>query len=248
MRRKTGIGLVLLLMAAAPAYSQQSTTPPNATTPDSKQSAPTTPAPTIKTPPSASIRNWKSYCSEEAEYCVSYPPDWDLVGDVMEGNGAVMAPPQGKKDKSLWNQVTVSVTDLPEPEKGKEPASFDDILTSALSGLPGKNVQTLQRSELTLHGRDAELVKVKYEDKETGQPWVEEIVFIDDELAIYSIALRATPDDVDSLEETFRRIVATWRPSEAPPAVPPKRATPQKPTTSKPPSTKALATKPTPPK
>jgi hypothetical protein len=101
---------------------------------------------------------------------------------------------------------------------------------------------------LTLHGRDAELVKVKYEDKETGQPWVEEIVFIDDELAIYSIALRATPDDVDSLEETFRRIVATWRPSEAPPAVPPKRATPQKPTTSKPPSTKAPATKPTPPK
>ncbi len=160
------------------------------------------------------MHHWKTYCSEEAEYCISYPVDWDVIGDVMEGNGVVMAPPQNGKEKDLWNDVTVSVTDLPESE-GKEPPSFDDVVSVALNGLPGKNVETLQRSQLTLHGRDAELIKVRYNDKETNQPWVEEIVFIDDQLAIYSIALRATPNDVAALEETFRKIVATWRPSEA---------------------------------
>jgi len=234
MRRKTVFGLVLLLIAAAPAYSKQS---PSNQKPDTQQKPPTTSKPsssTAQTPPTSkttagSTRNWKTYCSEEAEYCISYPPDWDMVGDVMEGNGVVMAPSQPGKDKSQWDEITVSVTDLPEPEKGKERPSFDDILSVALDGLPGKNVQTLQRTEMTLHGRDAELVKVSYDDKETGKPWVEEIVFIDDELAIYSVALRATPEDVDGLEESFRKIVATWRPSEAPPAVPAKPATPKKP-------------------
>jgi hypothetical protein len=244
MRRKTVFGLVLLLIAAAPAYSLQS---PSTQKPASQQK-PTTSKPGSSTAqsssasksPAASTRNWKTYCSEEAEYCISYPPDWDMVGDVMEGNGVVMAPPQEGKDKSLWNEITVSVTDLPEPEKGKESPSFDDILSVALQGLPGNNVQTSQRTEMTLHGRDAELIKVHYDDKETGKPWVEEIVFIDDELAIYSIALRVVPEDVDGMEETFRKIVATWRPSEAPPAVPAMPAAPKKAAS----STKAPATKP----
>jgi hypothetical protein len=239
MRRMTGFGLVLL-MTAAPAFSQQ---PPSSQKPSSKPATTSKQAsqnPSTSKPAASSMRNWKTYCSEEAEYCISYPPDWDVVGDVMEGNGVVMAPPQPGKDKSMWDEITVSVTDLPDPEKGKERPSFDDILSVALNGLPGNNVQTLQRTEMTLHGRDAELVKVRYDDKETGKPWVEEIVFIDDELAIYSIALRATPEDVDSLEDTFRKIVASWRPSEAPPAVPAKPAAPKKPAA----PTKAPATKP----
>ncbi|HEU5403500.1 MAG TPA: hypothetical protein VFU86_19255 [Terriglobales bacterium] len=211
MRRKIEIGLVLLLLTA-PAFSLQ-------TQQNSQANKPSTPKPKTATsgkssPEKESVHHWKTYCSEEAEYCISYPPDWDVVGDVMEGNGVVMAPPQNGKEKDLWDDVTVSVTDLPDSE-GKVPPSFDDIVSVALNGLPGKNVETLQRSQLTLHDRDAELIKVRYNDKETNRAWVEEIVFIDDQLAIYSIALRATPDDVAGLEETFRRIVATWRPSEA---------------------------------
>lgn len=232
MRRNIGIGLVLCLMTA-PAFALQ------ATQKSPKPTKPATPSSTSKTGASgksssgkASLHHWKTYCSEEAEYCISYPPDWDVVGDVMEGNGIVMAPPQNGKDKNLWNDVTVSVTDLPENE-GKEPPSFDDVVSVALSGLPGKNVETLQRSQLTLHGRDAELIKVRYNDKETNQAWVEEIVFIDDQLAIYSIALRATPNDVAGLEETFRRIVATWRPSE--PETEPKQPVKPKAPATKPP-------------
>jgi hypothetical protein len=212
MQRAIGFGLVLFLMTA-PAFSLQAgQKAPQANKPATSSA----PKSTVRKSPSdkSAIHHWKTYCSEEAEYCISYPPDWDVVGDVMEGNGVVMAPPQNGKDKNLWNNVTVSVTDLPENE-GQQPPSFDDIVSVALNGLPGKNVETLQRSQLTLHNRDAELIKVRYNDKETNQPWVEEIVFIDDQLAIYSIALRATPDDVAGLEETFRKIVATWRPSEA---------------------------------
>lgn len=156
-----------------------------------------------------------------------------------------MAPPQPGKDKSQWNAITATVTALPEQPNGHERPSFDEILSAALADLPGKNVQTLQRTQMTLHDRDAELAKVQYEDKETGKPWVEEIVFIDDELAIYSIALRAVPEDVPALEETFRKIVATWRPSEVQPALPAKPAVP---TPSAPPASKAPATKPAPPK
>ncbi len=262
MRRKTGIGLVLLLMTAAPAYPQTSSAPqkpsgdasvapaaPGRGASSSSQgqssasSSKHVSGQTKSFSTRTSLRNWKNYCSEEAEYCVSYPPDWDVVGDVMEGTGVVMAPPQEGKDKSLWDEITVSVTDLPEPEKGKERPSFDDIVSVALNGLPGDNVQTLQRSELTLHDRDAELIKVSYNEKDTNRPWIEEIVFIDDELAIYSIALRATPNDVAALEETFRKIVATWRPSEAGPAAP---ETPAKPASPKPPVKKAPAAK-TPP-
>ncbi len=222
MRHKIGFGLVLIL-TAAPAFSLQATqkTPPANKPATSSSTSSTSKA--VASGKSSSekspVHHWKTYCSEEAEYCISYPPDWDVVGDVMEGNGVVMAPPQSGKEKDLWNAVTVSVTDLPESE-GKEPPSFDDVVSVALNGLPGKNVETLQRSQLTLHGRDAELIKVRYNDKETNQSWVEEIVFIDDQLAIYSIALRATPNDVAALEETFRKIVATWRPSEVEPTEP----------------------------
>lgn len=236
MRRTTVFGLVLLI--AAPAFSLQAparqsspTKPPSATASQKSQSS----------SPKSSVAKWKSYCSEEAEYCIGYPSDWDMVGDVMEGNGVVMAPPQPGKDKSLWDEITVSVTDLPQPENGKEPPSFDEILSVALNGLPGKNVETLQRTQMTIRDRDAELIKVKYDDKETGQPWVEEIVFIDDELAIYSIALRATPQDVEGLEETFRKVVATWRTTDEDTADPAAKPVPEKP---KPPATKAPAAKP----
>jgi hypothetical protein len=211
MRHETRIGLVLIAMTA-PAFSFQA----EHKTPQSNKPATSSPKSRVasKSSENATVHHWKTYCSEEAEYCVSYPPDWDVIGDVMEGNGVVMAPPQNGKEKDLWNDITVTVADLPESE-GQQAPSFDDIVSVALNGLPGKNVETLQRSQLTLHERDAELIKVRYNDKETNQPWVEEIVFIDDQLAIYAIALRATPNDVAGLEETFRRIVATWRPSEA---------------------------------
>lgn len=205
----------MLIVMTAPAFSLQAAQKPSQTNRGATASSASKAAvPGKSSSEKASIHHWKNYCSEEAEYCISYPPDWDVVGDVMEGNGVVMAPPQNGKEKDLWDDVTVSVTDLPESE-GQQPPSFDDVVSVALNGLPGNNVETLQRSQLTLHDRDAELIKVRYDDKETNRPWVEEIVFIDDQLAIYSIALRATPDDVAGLEETFRRIVATWRPSEA---------------------------------
>jgi hypothetical protein len=246
MRRAIGFGLVLFL-TTTPAFSVQSPLASHETAfprtsylaPGPQATKPVTPAPKAPASKSSSaklsLHNWKTYCSEEAEYCISYPPDWEVVGDVMEGNGVVMAPPQNGKDKALWNGVTVSVTDLPD-EEGQQPPSFDDIVSVALSGLPGKNVETLQRSQMTLHDRDAELIKVRYNDKETNQSWIEEIVFIDDQLAIYSIALRATPNDVPGLEETFRRIVATWRPSE--PESPAPAPKPKPPATKAPPGSK----------
>lgn len=160
------------------------------------------------------------------------------MGDVFEGTGVVMAPPQEGKDKSQWDEVTASVAYLPETED-KDPPTFDEILSVALKDLPGKNVQTLQRTELTLAKRPAQLVKVRYDDNNSGKTWVEEIVFIDDGDAIYSTALRSAPEDLEKLEPVFRAIVATWRPSEEAPAVPAPPAAPKKPVTSTPPKPSA---------
>ncbi len=224
--RTLGIA-ALSLMLMAPLYSQESSskTPlpakPSSTQSSSKSSSAT--APKSKLAPKTPTGRWKTYCSEEAAYCIAYPPDWDVVGDVFEGTGIVIAPPQPAKDKAMWDAITASVSDLPTPENdtGKEPPSFDEVISVALSHLPGKQVQTLQRSSMTIHNRDAELVKVQYLDPGNDKAWVEEIVFIDDQEAIYSIALRAVPEDVDGLEAAFKKVVASWRPIEAPPAVPP---------------------------
>ena len=236
MRKRVATVAAIMITMAAVVYSQEVSPKPS-----SSSSKPTTnqkQAGTLKTKPAASasaeksatrssstpekvsIKGWKTYCSEEGAYCISYPPDWNVVGDVFEGTGIVMAPPQNGKDKSEWNEVTSSVANIPQVE-GKEPPTFDEILSVALKDLPGKNVQTLQRTELTLARRPAELVKVKYDDAKTNKPWVEEIVFIDDEDVIYSTALRTVPEDLENLEPVFRTIVATWRPSEEAPAVPP---------------------------
>ena len=94
-----------------------------------------------------------------------------------------MAPPQEGKDKSQWDEVTASVANIPEAH-GEEPPTFDEILSVAMKDLPGKNVQTLQRTELTLAKRPAQLVKMQYDDPNTKKTWIEEIVFIDDGDAI----------------------------------------------------------------
>lgn len=209
--------MATVLLAALHISAQETSSKP--TTSSKPAASSQKPAPSASSP-TLSIRNWKTYCSEEGAYCVSYPPTWDIMGDVFEGRGMVVAPTQNGKEKSMWNEITASVTDLPEEVAGKERPSFDEIISIALHDLPGEHVETLQRTEMELHQRPAELVKVKYVDPETKKPWIEEIVFIDDEEAIYSVALRAVPEDVPKLEDTFRTIVSTWRPSEAPPAVP----------------------------
>lgn len=236
------VAAVIVAMAAV-VYSQESSQKPSSSSSTTKQkqagtskskpaasaTAEKSAAQSSSAPAKVSIKGWKTYCSEEGAYCISYPPDWNVVGDVFEGTGIVMAPPQNGKDKSEWNQVTSSVANIPQVE-GKEPPTFDEILSIAMRDLPGKNVQTLQRTELTVARRPAELVKVKYDDPKTNKAWVEEIVFIDDEDAIYSTALRAAPEDLEKLEPVFRTIVATWRPSEEEPAVPPppaKKAAPK---------------------
>ncbi len=232
--RTLGIA-VLSLTLAAPLYSQESSSknPPPAkpAKPSTSESSSKAPASSSKSKlaPKTPTSRWKTYCSEEAAYCIAYPPDWDVVGDVFEGTGIVIAPPQPGKDRADWDAITASVSDLPTPESNtaKEPPSFDEVISVALSHLPGKQVQTLQRTSLTVHDRDAELVKVQYLDAGTNKPWVEEIVFIDDQEAIYSIALRAVPEDVEGLEAAFKKVVASWRPSEAPPAVPPSSPAPK---------------------
>jgi hypothetical protein len=233
--RTTLAAVAVLAILSAVVYAQESSSKPQAVPKAKSQTA--KPGGTTRPEPKVSVRGWKTYCSEEGAYCISYPPTWNVAGDVFEGTGVVVAPPQPGKEKSQWDTVTSSVAFVPEQQGNKEPPTFDEILTVAISSLPGKNVQTLHRTELTIAERPAQLVKLQYDDAETRKPWIEEIVFIDDGDAIYSTALRCAPEDLEKLEPTFRTMVATWRPSEEAPAVPEQPETKSVPKTN-PPATK----------
>ena len=103
-------------------------------------------------------------------------------------------------------------TDLPQPPAGKERPTFDELIGVVLESMrPGVHPQTLERKQMTLDGLPAQFLKLKY--VEDGRPWIEEIVLIDGEDVVYSMALRCTPDELPSFEPIFREIVGTWKSS-----------------------------------
>ncbi len=42
----------------------------------------------------------KHYCQRDGGFCFKYPSSWTMLGEVFDGNGVVIAPPQ-KLDKLL---------------------------------------------------------------------------------------------------------------------------------------------------
>jgi len=50
--------------------------------------AQTTPRSTQKSPP------WTEYCHGDGGFCFKYPASWSVLGEVFDGNGVVVAPPQ----------------------------------------------------------------------------------------------------------------------------------------------------------
>jgi hypothetical protein len=119
----------------------------------------------------------KPYCNHDLGYCFDYPANWKMLGDVYEGHGVTVAPPQ-PGDESQWAQVTVAAMDIPTPE-GKTPPTVDDLVT-ALTGKMAEqtaNMETVRRSQETLARHPAQLLQVRYD--EDGKRWGETIVAMD---------------------------------------------------------------------
>ena len=100
-------------------------------------------------PPARKSAAWKRYCQPDGGFCFKYPGSWSMLGEVFEGNGVVIAPPQ-KQDRSLWDAITVARV-VPPPTGDEEPLGLNGVIEQASSGLrqSGQDFQTLQRQERT---------------------------------------------------------------------------------------------------
>lgn len=139
-----------------------------------------------------------------------------MLGDIYDGNGVVVAPPQ-EGQESLWNEVTVARVAPPSEDGG---LGLDGVIDEAAKGMraAGQEFQTLRRQESTVDAKPSQLLKAKYRDKSTGRDWIEELVFIqgpDNE--IYSVALKTSPQAALRLEAVFSDVVRTWTLPEAEP-------------------------------
>lgn len=162
----------------------------------------------------------KRYCHPDGSFCFKYPGSWIVLGEVFDGNGVVVAPPQ-KLDKALWDGITVAMI-VPEPEGDEEPASVDVIIeqTSQSMRKGGQGFETLQRQHRTVDHQPAQMLKVRYHEKATDRDWVEEVVIIqgpDEEM--YSVALKCSPENLARLEPVFASVLDSWvLPDAEPPA------------------------------
>jgi hypothetical protein len=154
---------------------------------------------------------WKRYCQPKGGFCFKYPSSWSVLGEVYEGNGVVIAPPQ-KEDRSTWDSITVALV-IPPPEADKQPLGLDDVIQQATSSLQkdGQSFETLQRQERTIDHKPAQMLKVRYREKPDGRDWIEQIIFIEGpDNEIYSVVLKSFPQDFVGLEPTLREVLAGW--------------------------------------
>src|SRR3569833_1598552 len=85
--------------------------------------------PAVKKRRSGPMKPGMSYfCNQDLGYCFDFPMTWKMLGQVYDGYGAVVAPPQtGQQD--LWANVTVAAVEIPT-EEGKNPATVEDLVTT----------------------------------------------------------------------------------------------------------------------
>ena len=162
----------------------------------------------------------KRYCQPDGGFCFKYPGSWTMLGEVYDGNGVVVAPPQ-KLDKALWDEITVALI-VPPSEGDEEPVSLDVIIEQASKSMRegGQAFETLQRQQRTVDHKPAQMLKVRYREKATDRDWVEEMVFIQGpDREIYSVALKCAPENLARLEPVFAGVLESWvLPEPGPPA------------------------------
>jgi hypothetical protein len=171
--------------------------------------------------PTQKAATWKQYCQGEEGFCFKYPPSWSMLGEIFDGNGVVVAPPQNG-DRAVWDEVTVALV-IPPPEGDEDPVSIDQAIEKAVSSVRegGQSFETLQRQRRKVDDKPAELLKLHYVDKSNGREWIEELTFIEGpESGIYSVALKCAPSSLARMEPLFVRIVESWKlPEIEPPPV-----------------------------
>ncbi len=163
----------------------------------------------------------RRYCQSQGGFCFRYPAGWEMLGEILGGNGIVVAPTQTQARED-WDEVTVALV-VPAPQGDEAAVSIDQAIARAVSRVreSGQDLETVQRQQRRVDDKPAELLKVRYTDKNSGQQWVEELVFIEGpDSEIYSVGLKCTPSSLVRMEPQFSKIVESWTLPEAKPVQP----------------------------
>lgn len=163
----------------------------------------------------------KRYCQAQGGFCFRYPAAWNVLGEIFDGNGVVVAPSQSQSRED-WDEITVALV-VPAPRGDETRVTIDQAIASAVSRVreSGQDLETERRQQRRVDDKPGELVKVHYTDKNSGRQWIEELVFIEGpDSEIYFVGLRCAPASVPRMEPQFSRIVESWTLPEATPVVP----------------------------
>ena len=160
-----------------------------------------------------------------------------MLGEVFNGNGVVVAPPQKEDRRALWDAVTVALV-VPRPTGDEEPLGLNGVIERATSGLRenGQNFETLQRQERMVDHRPAQMLKTRYRERSNGHDWIEEMIFIEGpDNEVYSVVLKCSPQNLSRLEPLLNGVLAGWTlpgpPAEQADKKAPTKPAPQKQTT-----------------
>ena len=151
-----------------------------------------------------------NYCNQDLGFCFNYPLGWKQLGEVYEGRGVVVAPPQSG-DQQQWAQVTVAAISIPTTE-GQAPPTVEDLVTSLLGKMAEQaaNMQTVRRSEETLARRPAQVLQVRYD--ENGARWGETIVAMDGgNDSFYTVVFKAKVEDEPKYQKQVEGILRSFR-------------------------------------
>ncbi len=154
-----------------------------------------------------------NYCNQDLGFCFDYPASWKMLGEVYDGHGVSVAPPQ-QGDESQWAQVTVAAVEIP-PREGKDPPTVEDLVTSLVGKMTEQtdSMETVRRSQVTLGGHPAQLLQVHYQ--ESGNLWGETIVAMDGgNGSFYIVVYKALATDEAKYQTEVENILKSFRLSQ----------------------------------
>ena len=151
-----------------------------------------------------------NYCNQDLGFCFNYPLDWKQLGEVYDGHGIVVAPPQSG-DEAQWAQVTVAAIEIPA-QQGKALPSVEDLVTALLGKMASQaeNMQTVRRSEETLAGQPAQVLQVRYD--ENGKRWGETIIAMDGgNDKFYTVVFKAPVSEEAKYQKQVEALLKSFR-------------------------------------
>jgi hypothetical protein len=164
--------------------------------------------------PSKQDRNWKAYTNSQWGFCLSYPSRW-LKGDAFDGAGIFVETGLKKYSKPLGEiDVGVISTDEPQAERAT-PISLVENLEIHFNGLKkferAESIEILEKREMQILDSSALFTKDRYYDPQDRATWVEELVFVHHNGALYRVELECRDDQLPRFEPVFQTLLSTFR-------------------------------------